>query len=75
LLDPTCAIDPEVIARLVGRRKADAPLENCTRQELDVLALMAEGRSDAEIPEKLGVSDEAGPGGRHRGVLEAWLGS
>jgi DNA-binding NarL/FixJ family response regulator len=48
------ALDPAVVAQLVGqRRKADTPLEELTERELDVLALMAEGRSNKAIGERL----------------------
>src|SRR6201985_852596 len=42
------ALDPEVVAQLLLRRGAD-PLAALTQRERDVLALMAEGRSNAEI--------------------------
>src|SRR5277367_2669965 len=42
------ALDPEVVAQLLLRRGAD-PMEALTQRERDVLALMAEGRSNAEI--------------------------
>ena len=46
------ALDPDVIARLVGRRRADSPLDALTPRERAVLALMAEGRSNAGIAER-----------------------
>ena len=42
------ALDPEVVAQLLVRRGGD-PLDNLTERERGVLALMAEGRSNAEI--------------------------
>ena len=39
-------IDPEVVAQLVGRRRARVPLDDLTEREREVLALMAEGRSN-----------------------------
>ena len=42
------ALDPEVVAQLLLRRGAD-PLAALTQRERDVLALMAEGRSNPEI--------------------------
>jgi DNA-binding NarL/FixJ family response regulator len=50
------AIDPEVIAQLVGRRRPDDPLEELTEREREVLALMAEGRSNQGICQKLFLS-------------------
>jgi DNA-binding NarL/FixJ family response regulator len=47
------ALDPEVVAELFSRRKADGPLEHLTPRELEVLGLMAEGRSNAAIAEEL----------------------
>jgi len=42
------ALDPDVVAQLLSRR-ADGPLAELTPRELDVLGLMAEGRSNAGI--------------------------
>ncbi len=47
------ALDPEVVAQLFSRRREDGPLERLTPRELEVLALMAEGRSNAGIAESL----------------------
>ena len=51
------AMDPEVVAQLVGRTRTDGPLEQLTPRERDVLALMAEGRSNAAIADKLTLSE------------------
>jgi len=51
-------LDPSVVAQLIGRRTAqDALLEDLTERELDVLALMAEGRSNRAIGERLFISE------------------
>jgi DNA-binding NarL/FixJ family response regulator len=51
-------LDPAVVGELVGRRRqADNPVERLTERERDVLALMAEGRSNRAIAERLFVSD------------------
>ncbi len=46
-------IDPEVVAQLVGRRRARVPLDGLTEREREVLALMAEGRSNQAICHRL----------------------
>jgi DNA-binding NarL/FixJ family response regulator len=51
-------LDPSVVAQLVGqRRKGDDPLAGLTERELDVLALMAEGRSNKAIGERLFITE------------------
>jgi DNA-binding NarL/FixJ family response regulator len=52
-------IDPEVVAQLFARRRADDPIAALTPREREVLALMAEGRSNAGIAHQLVVSDGA----------------
>jgi DNA-binding NarL/FixJ family response regulator len=47
------ALDPEVVAQLFSRQQPDGPLEALTPRELEVLARMAEGRSNAAIAEEL----------------------
>jgi DNA-binding NarL/FixJ family response regulator len=51
-------LDPTVVAQLVGqRRKGDTPLEDLTDRELEVLALMAEGRSNKAIGARLFITE------------------
>jgi DNA-binding NarL/FixJ family response regulator len=51
-------LDPAVVKQLVGqRRKGDTPLEDLTDRELEVLALMAEGRSNKAIAERLFITE------------------
>jgi DNA-binding NarL/FixJ family response regulator len=52
------ALDPEVVAQLLLRRGSD-PLEALTQRERDVLTLMAEGQSNAEIGAALVITDSA----------------
>jgi DNA-binding NarL/FixJ family response regulator len=47
------AIDPTVVARLVGRERRNNPMERLSEREREVLSLMAEGRSNSAIAEHL----------------------
>jgi DNA-binding NarL/FixJ family response regulator len=49
-------VDPEVVDALLGRRREASPLDALTERERDVLALMAEGRSNQAIGDRLGLS-------------------
>jgi DNA-binding NarL/FixJ family response regulator len=53
------ALDPEVVAQLLARSARQDPLERLSPREREVLALMAEGRSNAAIASQLVVSDGA----------------
>jgi DNA-binding NarL/FixJ family response regulator len=54
------ALDPEVVARLLGRHmRRDDPLAELTRREREVVALMAEGRSNRAIADELVVTERA----------------
>ena len=53
------ALDPEVVSRLLGRRRRKDPLEEITPREREVLALMAEGRSNHAIAEQMVVTERA----------------
>jgi DNA-binding NarL/FixJ family response regulator len=46
-------IDPEVVARLLGRQRPRSPLDELTTREREILALMAEGRSNQAIAARL----------------------
>jgi len=52
-------LDPEVVAQLLGRRRADDPLDRLTRREREVLGQMAEGRSNSAIARELVVTERA----------------
>jgi DNA-binding NarL/FixJ family response regulator len=53
------ALDPEVVALMLGRRRRADPLAALTAREHEVLGLMAEGRSNSAMAAALGVSDRA----------------
>jgi DNA-binding NarL/FixJ family response regulator len=52
-------LDPEVVSKLMSRRSRDAPVARLTPREREVLALMAEGRSNAAIAQRLFVTEKA----------------
>jgi DNA-binding NarL/FixJ family response regulator len=53
------AMDPEVVSQLLARRARDEPLGRLTSREREVLALMAEGRTNAGIATRLVVTEKA----------------
>jgi DNA-binding NarL/FixJ family response regulator/class 3 adenylate cyclase len=53
------ALDPAVVSQLVGRRRKDDPLAEITPREREVLELMAEGRSNQAISERLFITPRA----------------
>jgi len=52
-------VDPQVVRQLLGRRRDDGPLATLTDREREVLALMAEGRTNGSIAAELVVSEAA----------------
>jgi DNA-binding NarL/FixJ family response regulator len=53
------ALDPEVVAHMLERRRRGGPLDQLSARERDVLAGMAEGRSNLAIATDLGISEHA----------------
>jgi DNA-binding NarL/FixJ family response regulator len=53
------ALDPEVVAHLLGRSGSGGPLDELTERERTVLSEMAEGRSNQAIAARLFLSDRA----------------
>jgi DNA-binding NarL/FixJ family response regulator len=51
------AVDPELVQELVAARRAEDPLDVLSPREREVLALMAEGRSNAGISRELWVTE------------------
>ncbi len=54
--DGECVLDPTIVARLISGSRQQGPLAELTDREREVLALMAEGRSNAAIAERLVVT-------------------
>ena len=54
--DGGSALDPDVVARLVGRRRRSSPLDSLTKRETEVLSLIAEGLSNAGVARELVVT-------------------
>jgi DNA-binding NarL/FixJ family response regulator len=57
ITDGETVVDPTIVARLVGRRRQADPLEELTPREREVLALVAEGRSNRSIAAELFVTE------------------
>jgi DNA-binding NarL/FixJ family response regulator len=54
--DGGSALDPDVVARLVGRRRRSSPLNALTKRETEVLSLIAEGYSNGGVARELVVT-------------------
>ena len=57
VVEGECVIDPTIVARLMGRRRAGSSVDRLTPREREVLGLMAEGRSNAGIARELRISE------------------
>jgi DNA-binding NarL/FixJ family response regulator len=52
-------LDSEVVGQLLGRRRRQSPLDTLTAREREVLALLAEGRTNVSIARQLFITDRA----------------
>ena len=52
-------LDPELVSRMLGRKRRDDPLACLSPREREILALMAEGRSNSAIASKLVITERA----------------
>jgi DNA-binding NarL/FixJ family response regulator len=53
------ALDPEVVGRMLGRRRSDSPLDQLSPREREVIAAVAEGKSNQGIAQALYISEAA----------------
>ena len=53
------ALDPEIVGRMLGRRRTHGPVNDLTRREREVLAAMAEGKSNRGIAESFVITETA----------------
>ena len=58
LTEGECVLDPSIVARLVGRRRAHSPIDDLTERERAVLTFVAEGRSNRGVAEALFLSQK-----------------
>ena len=65
-------VDPEVVARLIGRRRTQSPIEQLSEREREILELMAQGRSNQAISARLYLSERTVES--HVGTILAKLG-
>jgi class 3 adenylate cyclase/DNA-binding NarL/FixJ family response regulator len=62
IADGECVVDPTIISRLMSRARQDGPLAELDHSELELVGLIAEGKSDEAIGEQLGMETaEVGP--------------
>ena len=64
-------MDPEVVAKLLARRSSQPPVARLTDRERQVLALMAEGRSNSAIAQRLVITEQGGQQALHQHLRQA----
>jgi DNA-binding NarL/FixJ family response regulator len=52
-----CVVDPAIVTRLFERERRGSPIDSLTTRERQTLALMAEGRSNVAIAQRLGIAE------------------
>ena len=52
-----CVVDPAIVARLLDRERRGSPTDGLSPRERQALALMAEGRSNAAIAQRIGIGE------------------
>jgi DNA-binding NarL/FixJ family response regulator len=57
IIDGAAVVDPALVEELVAARRVNDPLQDLSARELEVLSLMAEGRSNAGIARQLWVTE------------------
>ena len=57
VIEGETVVDPTIVARIMGRKRANDPLAELSPREREVLALVAEGMSNRAVAERLFVTD------------------
>ena len=57
VIEGETVVDPTIVARVMGRKRANDPLAELSAREREVLALVAEGLSNKAVAERLFVTD------------------
>jgi DNA-binding NarL/FixJ family response regulator len=57
IADGECVVDPTIVSRLMSRARHGGPVSELAGDEVELLGLIAEGRSDEAIGERLGLDD------------------
>jgi DNA-binding NarL/FixJ family response regulator len=52
-----CVVDPDIVTRLMNEQRRDSPVSRLSHREREILELMAQGRSNTGIANRLGISE------------------